>query len=98
MAKSDNELSRRDWLKAVAIFGGGAAVGSLLSENEDTAEMIPGGGGGGAPTTTNPLRIGSNEVVTVDSLGWYDSIVWESGGQLVIEDGNALGLTEVSND
>lgn len=90
----DDEISRRDWLKAAAVFGGAAAVGSLLSEDSGRDVMVGGGGGGGggAPPTDNPLYIRSSEVVTAESLGWYDSILWDVGGALVLEDGDSLGV------
>lgn len=90
MPKQDNEISRRDWLKAAAIFGGAAAVGSALS-TDDSAQMVPGGGGGGS-VAKRRLHIERDEVVSISALTWYSNIHWDTSGVLELEDGDSLGL------
>jgi len=90
---ADDEITRREALKAAGVLGGGVAVGYLAREStQDPAQMIGGGGGGGP--IGDQLVIGAGVSIAVDELQWYSGILWEQEGSLELDDGDPVGLLE----
>ncbi len=90
---ADDEITRREALKATGVLGGGVAVGYLARESTQDPEQMIGGGGGG-PSRGDMLNIGGGVSITVEELEWYSGIWWQQGGSLVLEEGDSVGLLE----
>ena len=86
-------VTRREALKATAVFGGGAAVGYLAKDSQQQPDQMIGGGGDG-PSRGDMLTIGGGVSIGVEELRWYSGIRWQDGGSLVLEEGDSIGLLE----
>ncbi|ADQ69134.1 haloacid dehalogenase superfamily enzyme, subfamily IA [Halogeometricum borinquense DSM 11551] len=79
-----------------------SAEGTLVvTESSPTAvTSAPSGSTEQTPSSTTPstqpvLEVGRDETQTASDAAWYDGIEWHDGGQLIIESGAGLGLTEI---
>jgi len=84
-------LTRRDILASAsaAAVVGLAGCNNTESNDPDTESAAP----TQTRTPTETLTVAANSTTTVSSK-FYERVVWEETGRLVIEDGAGLGITE----